>query len=67
MELLDTIGLALEDARRAERLMTDERFVPSLRRYPAAALRTFALAHPKPRPERDLRRVERIVLRGCIV
>ena len=62
MELLNTIRLAMQDAARAERLMADERFVPSLRRYPAAALRTFALAHAGTRPEAELRRVERNVL-----
>lgn len=62
MELLDTIRLAMQDAARAERLMADERFVQSLRRYPAAALRTFALAHPGALPEERLRRVERNVL-----
>lgn len=62
MELLNTIRLAMQDAARAERLMADERFLPSLRRYPTAALRTFALAHAEPRREDDLRRVERIVL-----
>src|SRR5688572_25047567 len=41
MELLNTIQLAMQDAARAERLMADERFVRSLRRYPTAALRTF--------------------------
>lgn len=66
MELLSTIRLALQDAARAERLMADERFLPSLRRYPTAALRTFALAHVEPRHERDLRGVERNVLRRRI-
>lgn len=63
MELLNTIRLALQDAARAERLMADERFVRSLRRYPAAALRTFALAHGETQPEDQLlRRLERNVL-----
>ena len=62
MELLNTIRLAMQDAARADRLMADERFVSSLRRYPAAALRTFALAHPATQPEEQLRRVERNVL-----
>ncbi len=66
MELLNTIRLAMQDAARAERLMADERFLPSLRRYPPAALRAFALAHPQPRQEVDLRRVERMVLRRRI-
>jgi hypothetical protein len=62
MQLLKTIQLAMQDAARAERLMADERFVRSLRRYPTAALRTFALAHVAARPESELRRVERNVL-----
>lgn len=62
MGLLDTIGLALQDAARAERLMDDPRFVRSLQRYPAAALRMFALAHARGRSEDDLRRVERNIL-----
>ncbi len=66
MELLSTIRLAMRDAARAERLMADERFVPSLRCYPTAALRTFAFAHSGPRREDDLRGVERMVLRRRI-
>lgn len=66
MELLNTIRLAMQDAARAERLMADQRFLPSLRLYPPAVLRTFALAHAEPRAEADLRRVERIVLRRRI-
>lgn len=62
MGLLDTIGQALQDAARAERLMADPRFVPSLRHYPAAALRMFALGRAGRRTEEDLRRVERNVL-----
>lgn len=66
MELLNTIRLALQDAARAERLMADQRFRPSLRLYPPAALRTFALGHEEPRAEADLRLVERNVLRRRI-
>lgn len=62
VELLNTIQLAIEDAQRAERLTTDARFRSSLRRYPAATLRSFALASAKPMRGADLGRVERMVL-----
>lgn len=62
VELLHTFELAIQDAQRAERLTADPRFLASLRRYPAATLRTFALANPKSMRDADLDRVERMVL-----
>lgn len=61
MDLLRTIRLALADAQRAERLVSEGAFRGGLRRYPRAALASFALAHRAPVRDSELRRVERIV------
>ncbi len=62
MMWLKILAMALEDAGRAERLLADRRFRSSLRRYPAASLATFALAHAEGAPRAELRRIERMVV-----
>jgi len=66
MELLRTLGLAMRDAARAERLASDPGFRMSLRRYPTVALSAFAVAHDQPPRDAVLSRIERIVLQRKI-